>query len=201
MSKDASFYYKKIPYLDELILVCDNMERGYWSSEEADCLLAGILDYWDALKKKMSLSLIRSVAKDEYSYRAQRMLQCMAAVVRNAGTVSSECGEKLQRMIAEMQTLDLSTKELEVELGDSEELARQIILEMRSSDRQLTVGALIAAFHYIVAHSDQVYAQKMLDEILNLLCYCKMPGLISAAWTLHNLFYVKCPILDEENLR
>ena len=72
---------------------------------------------------------------------------------------------------------------------------------MRSSDRQLTVGALIAAFHYIVAHSDQVYAQKMLDEILNLLCYCKMPGLISAAWTLHNLFYVKCPILDEENLR
>lgn len=71
MSKDASFHYKKIPYLDELILVCDNMERGYWSSEEADCLLAGILDCWDALKKKMSLSLIGSVAKDEYSYRAQ----------------------------------------------------------------------------------------------------------------------------------
>ena len=104
-------------------------------------------------------------------------------------------------MIVEMQTLDLSTKELEVELGDSEELARQIILEMRSSDRQLTVGALIAAFHYIVAHPDQVYAQKMLDEILNLLCYCKMSGLISAAWTLHNLFYVKCPILHEKNLR
>lgn len=192
---------QELPYLDELILVCDNMERGYWSSEEADCLLTGIRDYWDILKTKMSLSLIGSVARDEYNYRAQRMLQCMAAVVRNAGTVSSECGEKLQRMIVEMQTLDLSTKELEVELGDSEELARQIILEMRSSDRQLTVGALIAAFHYIVAHSDQVYAQKMLDEILNLLCYCKMPGLISAAWTLHNLFYVKCPILDEENLR
>ena len=30
---------QKIPYLDELILVCDNMEREYWSSEEADCLL------------------------------------------------------------------------------------------------------------------------------------------------------------------
>lgn len=192
---------QEIPYLDELILVCDNMERGYWSSEEADCLLTGIQDYWDILKTKMSLSLIGSVARDEYNYRAQRMLQCMAAVVRNAGTVPSECGENLQRMIAEMQTLDLSTKELEVELGDSEDLVRQIILEMRSSDRQLTVGALIAAFHYIVAHPDQVYAQKMLDEILNLLCYCKMPGLISAAWTLHNLFYVKCPILHEENLR
>lgn len=48
--------------------------------------------------------------------------------------------------------------------------------------------------------SERIKAQ-MLDEILNLLCYCKMPGLISAAWTLHNLFYVKCSILDEENLR
>ena len=91
---------QELPYLDELILVCDNMERGYWSSEETDCLLIGIRDYWDILKTKMSLSLIESVARDEYNYRAQRMLQCMAAVVRNAGTVSSECGEKLQRMIA-----------------------------------------------------------------------------------------------------
>lgn len=97
--------------------------------------------------------------------------------------------------------LGLSTKELEIELGDREELERQIIMEMRSADRQLTVGALMASFHYIMAHPDQPYAQKMLDEILNLLCYCKRPGLVSAAWTLHNLFYAKCPILYSENLR
>lgn len=190
----------KIPYLDELILVCDNMNAGYWSGEEADRLLAGILDYWDILKTKMSRSMSDSVIWDEYSYRARRMLQCMAAIVRNTGSVSEERSESLRRMIAEMQALELSTKELEVELGDSEKLAKQMIVEMRSADRQLTIGALMAAFHYMMAHPEQAYAQKLLDEILNLLSYGKMPGLISAAWVLHNLFYAGCPILHGENL-
>ena len=192
---------RKIPYLDELILVCDNMERGYWQVEEADRLLGGIQDYWNVLKMKMEPDRRDTVTWSEYSYRAQRMVQCMAAIVRNAGTVSSVCGEALQRMIVELQTLGLSTKELEIELGDREELATQILMEMRSAERQLTVGALMASFHYIMAHPDQVSAQKMLDEILNLLCYCKRPGVISAAWTLHNLFYAKCSILYGENLR
>lgn len=198
--RGCSLSLQKIPYLDELILVCDNMNAGYWSGEEADRLLAGILDYWDILKTKMSRSMSDSVIWDEYSYRARRMLQCMAAIVRNTGSVSEERSESLRRMIAEMQALELSTKELEVELGDSEKLAKQMIVEMRSADRQLTIGALMAAFHYMMAHPEQAYAQKLLDEILNLLSYGKMPGLISAAWVLHNLFYAGCPILHGENL-
>ena len=42
------------------------MERGYWSSEEADYLLAGIQDYWDILKTKISLLIADGVAWDEY---------------------------------------------------------------------------------------------------------------------------------------
>lgn len=108
------------------------------------------------------------------------------------GSVSEERSESLRRMMAEMQALELSTKELEVELGDSEELAKQMIVEMRSADRQLTVGALMAAFHYMMVHPEQAYVQKLLDEILNLLSYGKIPGMISAAWVLHNLFYAGC---------
>ena len=32
--RGCSLSLQKIPYLDELILVCDNMNAGYWSGEE-----------------------------------------------------------------------------------------------------------------------------------------------------------------------
>ena len=40
----------------------------------------------------------------------------------------------------------------------------------------------------------------MLDELFNVIRYCKMPGLSSALFTIQNLLYIKSSIMSEDNL-
>lgn len=109
--------------------------------------------------------------------------------------------DALNELVAEMQVYAISTRELEIEFSSSELVANQILAEMQSADKNLTVGAMTAAYHCILAHPDSAYAQKLLDEMLNILCYCKRPGVIAAAWNVHNLLYAKCEIMQGENLK
>lgn len=86
---------------------------------------------------------------------------------------------------------------MEIEFSSSELVANQILAEMQSADKNLTIGAMTE----VLAHPDSAYAQKLLDEMLNILRYCKHPGVIAAAWNVHNLLYAKCEIMQEENLK
>ena len=80
-------------------------------------------------------------------------------------------------------------------------VANQILAEMQSADKNLTVSAMTEVYHCILAHPDSACAQKLLDEMLNILRYCKRSGVIAAAWNVHNLLYAKCEIMQEENLK
>lgn len=190
-----------IPYLDELILVCDNMEPGYWSEAEADQLMEGIQNYWNTLREKLAAVSDDAFVWDEYCFRARRMVNAIAAIVRNVGILSDARIDALKELVAEMQVYAISTRELEIQFPNSEWVANQILAEMRSANKNLTVGAMTAAYHCILAHPDSAYAQKLLDEMLNILRYCKHPGVIAAAWNVHNLLYAKCEIMQEENLK
>lgn len=189
-----------IPYLDELILLCDNMESGYWSLEEANRLLDNIVNYWAILKVKWEKVREDSFVWDEYRDRARKMVQCAAAITRNVGKLQGNGVESLQQMIDEMQQFRVSTKELEVQMQADEELPIQIANQMQAAERELAVGAIKAAFEFIMAHPDTADAQMLLEEIMRLICYRKMPGMVSAVWVIHNLIYMQCPIMNETNL-
>ncbi|MGN0355171.1 MAG: hypothetical protein ACI4EI_08870 [Muricoprocola sp.] len=192
----------EIPYLDELILVCRNMENGYWSTEEVDILVGYIIEYWDILQKKLEDPEINGFEESELCRRAQKMERAAAALCRNAGEVSKKTVEKLIAMMHAMQTYEISTRELGVQMEEDEDLIESICEEMNCLARETAVGAIVASEKYIMAHPDASSSQALFEELIRLLKYRKMPGLISAVCVLHNLAYVQCPIiLQEKNLK
>lgn len=191
-----------IPYLDELTSLCENVERDYWKRDEVDCILDSILDYWDILYAKVTGQPFQDTVWDEYRYRVQKMLGGIAAVCGNVSSgVDQGRLDKLKRMLEQIDHLGhgISTKEAELVLGIKSDILMEIQAELCSADSGLTVGALKAAFLYITNHPDTTEAQGLLDDIFALLRYRKRPGLLSAVWTLHNLVYRECPIMQGKN--
>lgn len=192
----------EIPYLDELIALCQNVEPDYWNQEEVGYILDTILDYWGILQSKVCGKRMYSDIWSEYHCRAQKMVRGAAAVCRNlTASVGAEWIEKLGVMTEEMRKLGhgVSTRELDLVLGLDVEILTSIREEMRSFDEGLAVGALLAAFQYIRKNPEEPKAQDLLDAILDMLRYRKTPGLISALWVIHNLVYEECPIMKEQN--
>lgn len=189
-----------IPYLDELIVLCDHMESGYWSVDETEQLLYSIQGYWKILAGKLENARRDSVMWDEFTSRAWRMVQCMAALVKNSGNLSATKKNELHQMINEMQKFDISTKPLEILLEDGEKLQDRLVQDMRSANNELVAGALFAAFQHMQAHPDETSSQMLLDEVLNIFRYRKNPGVLSAAWTVHNLLYAKNSLMQGRNL-
>lgn len=192
----------EIPYLDELISLCQNVEEGYWKPEEAEKILENILDYWDILQVKVNSTTEHSRSWSEYRRRAQKMVRGAAAVCGNLTTaIGSEVTGKLMQMTEEMRQIGhgVSTKELELMLGADADTLAGIREELRSGEPSLAVGALLAAYQYIRKNPKEVEAQEMLDDVLQILRYRKMPGLVSAVWIFQNLVYEECPILNEQN--
>lgn len=192
----------EIPYLDELIALCMNVQADYWRYDEANYLLDMICEYWTILFEKVEGHVLRCALWDEYRSRAQKMIRGAAAVCEN---ISSPIGEAqknaLIQMIYQMKKIGhgVSTRELELVIRTDQEILKEIRKELCSADEGLTVGALRAAFLYIKTHADTAEAQEMLDAIFELLRYRKMPGLLSAIWILHNLVYENCPIMMGRN--
>lgn len=190
-----------IPYLQELTLLCDNSEPGYWSVDEAEILLSNIQNYWEILKDIWSNNILYETRSDEYRMRAIRMVETVAAILRNVDHVSDERVNELMLMVQEMKTFNISTRVIEIEISKEDDLILKIINDMRSMDNSITVGAYIAACEYIKAHPDDIRnAQALLDELFNVIRYCKMPGLSSALFTIQNLLYIKSSIMSEDNL-
>lgn len=190
-----------IPYLQELTLLCDKSETGYWSVEEADALLNNIQNYWMNLRKIWNRNNKYKIGIDEYSMRAKRMVETVAAILRNVGQVSLECEEKIRTMVLEMKELGISTKEIEIQISKDSFLILQIILDMRSMDDSVAIGAIKAAYEYIKSHPDySEESQALLDELFNIIRYCKTPGLLSALYIIHNLVYINSPIMNEVNI-
>jgi hypothetical protein len=92
-------------------------------------------------------------------------------------------------MIEKMQAYKISTKTLEVVIADDNFLYERILEEMLSPDHKLAIGALKAAYEYIISHTNSPESQKLVDGVICILQYRKQPGLESAIWLLHNLVY------------
>ena len=73
----------EIPYLDELIVLCRNVEPDYWKPEEVARILDTILDYWSILQSKVCGNSLYFDIWNEYRGRAQKMIQGVAAVCGN----------------------------------------------------------------------------------------------------------------------
>lgn len=189
----------KIPYLDELVLVCENMEQGYWSQKETEQLLQDMQAYWCILRGKLEQVRPESFAADEFRNRAQKIEQTAAALCRNTGMISTLVSEQLQSMLQEMCAYNISIKELEIQIANSDALAASVCEEMQSSEKELTIGAQTAAYQYIMAHPTAEEAQVLLNEFLNILRYRKTPGLVSAIYFLHNLVYADCQIIRQRD--
>ena len=187
----------KIPYLDELVLVCENMEPGYWSQKETEQLLQDMQAYWCILRGKLEQVRPESFAADEFRNRAQKIEKTAAALCRNTGMISTLVSEQLQSMLQEMCVYNISIKELEIQIANSDALAASVCEEMQSSEKELTIGAQTAAYQYIMAHPTAEEAQVLLSEFLNILRYRKTPGLVSAIYFLHNLVYADCQIIRQ----
>ena len=71
---------------------------------------------------------------------------------------------------------------------------------MMSSDDGQSVDAIVGAYHFIVAHPQEKRSQKLLNEMMRILRYRKMPGLVSAVFIFQNLLYEKSPIMQKKNL-
>ena len=189
----------KIPYLDELVLVCENMEPGYWSQKETEQLLQDMQAYWCILRGKLEQVRPESFAADEFRNRAQKIEKTAAALCRNTGMISTLVSEQLQSMLQEMCAYNISIKELEIQIANSDALAASVCEEMQSSEKELTIGAQTAAYQYIMAHPTAEEAQVLLNEFLNILRYRKTPGLVSAIYFLHNLVYADCQIIRQRD--
>lgn len=189
----------KIPYLDELVLVCENMEPGYWSQKETEQLLQDMQAYWCILRGKLEQVRPESFAADEFRNRAQKIEKTAAALCRNTGMISTLVSEQLQSMLQEMCVYNISIKELEIQIANSDALAASVCEEMQSSEKELTIGAQTAAYQYIMAHPTAEEAQVLLSEFLNILRYRKTPGLVSAIYFLHNLVYADCQIIRQRD--
>ena len=189
----------KIPYLDELVLVCENMEPGYWSQKETEQLLQDMQAYWCILRGKLEQVRPESFAADEFRNRAQKIEKTAAALCRNTGMISTLVSEQLQSMLQEMCVYNISIKELEIQIANSDALAASVCEEMQSSEKELTIGAQTAAYQYIMAHPTAEEAQVLLNEFLNILRYRKTPGLVSAIYFLHNLVYADCQIIRQRD--
>lgn len=189
----------KIPYLDELVLVCENMEPGYWSQKETEQLLQDMQAYWCILRGKLEQVCSESFAADEFRNRAQKIEQTAAALCRNTGMISTLVSEQLQSMLQEMCAYNISIKELEIQIANSDTLIASICKEMHSYEKELTIGAQTAAYQYIMAHPTAEEAQVLLNEFLNILRYRKTPGLVSAIYFLHNLVYADCQIIRQRD--
>lgn len=189
----------KIPYLDELVLVCENMEPGYWSQKETEQLLQDMQAYWCILRGKLEQVRPESFAADEFRNRAQKIEQTAAALCRNTGMISTLVSEQLQSMLQEMCAYNISIKELEIQIANSDALAASVCEEMQSSEKEFTIGAQTAAYQYIMAHPTAEEAQVLLNEFLNILRYRKTPGLVSAIYFLHNLVYADCQIIRQRD--
>lgn len=189
----------KIPYLDELVLVCENMEPGYWSQKETEQLLQDMQAYWCILRGKLEQVRPESFAADEFRNRAQKIEQTAAALCRNTGMISTLVSEQLQSMLQEMCAYNISIKELEIQIANSDALAASVCEEMQSSEKEFTIGAQTAAYQYIMAHPTAEEAQVLLNEFLNILRYRKTPGLVSAIYFLHNLVYADCQIIGQRD--
>lgn len=191
----------EVAYLDELILLCQNMDRNYWSMEEAETLLQNILEDCETLKEKWMHASENGFMKEEYRQRLGKMVRAMAAVCRNVTAPLEEAlNSRLNKMVEELQPLGISTKELEVQITNDSALVDRIIEEMRSPDSGLTAGALSAAYVYMEKHPLHPEARRLFDELLAILRYRKNPGLVSAVWVLHNLAYMKSAVLCSENM-
>ena len=189
----------KIPYLDELVLVCENMEPGYWSQKETEQLLQDMQAYWCILRGKLEQVRPESFAADEFRNRAQKIEKTAAALCRNTGMISTLVSEQLQSMLQEMCAYNISIKELEIQIANSDALAASVCEEMQSFEKELTIGAQTAAYQYIMAHPTAEEAQVLLNEFLNILRYRKTPGLVSAIYFLHNLVYADCQIIRQRD--
>lgn len=187
------------PYLDEMILLCDNGKRDYWTTLEVGLFLQEILTYWDYLKLRLEMKQSGGFVRDEYLRRARKMVRAATAICRNS-QVSQECKEKLQQMIEEMQQRDISTRELEVQIVQEESLIDGICEQMLSPDNEKSVDAMLGAYYFMLAHPQEQQAQYLFEQLLNLLKYRKVPGLVSAVFVLQNLAYEKCSIMQGTNL-
>lgn len=197
----CNFTMGDIPYLDELILLCENVKKDYWSEEEAGDILKNITEYWKILKKKYEVCTADNQIQHEYGKRAKKMIEAAAGICQNiSANLDMECKSELNQMIQEMQQYGISTKELEIQVSEDGLLLQQIKNEMCSVDDKLAVGALSAAYSYIRKHAKKQGSQELFDEMIKILRYHKQPGLISAVWLFHNLAYIQNPILDSENL-
>ena len=184
-----------IPYLDELIRVCNNIEHGYWNQQETEQFLQDIQEYWGFLRENLKGLRPDSFQAEEYRDRAQKIEKAAAALCRNTGAVSNNVAEQLQIMLQEMNRYKISIKELEILIVNDDTLVESICKEMRSCEKELVIGAQTAAYQYILAYPQEAQAQMLLDEFLNLLHYRKTPGLVSAIFSLHNLVYADCSIM------
>ena len=192
----------EIPYLDELIWLCQNVEKDYWKREEAEQILETILDYWGILKERVSGETEYSRIWTEYRGRAQKMVRGASEVYGNLTTnTSAEMMKRLKKMTGEIREVGhgVSTKELELMLGADCETLAGVREDLRSGESTLVIGALLAAFQYILSNPEKMEAQEMFEDILQIFRYRKMPELASALWMLHNMVYEECPILNESN--
>ena len=190
----------EVPYLDELILLCDNVNKNYWTKKETKQLVKEIVDYWSVLKKKLEEQKHRAWTQEEYLNRARKMKRAAAAICRNS-EISKESRKELQQMITEMQRWDISTKELEVQVAEEDALIEQICDQMLSSDDGHSVDAIVGAYQYIKSHPQEKRSQKLLDKLMKIMCYRKTPGLVAAVNIMHNLLYCNCPIMQKKNLK
>ena len=126
-----------------------------------------------------------SFAADEFRNRAQKIEKTAAALCRNTGMISTLVSEQLQSMLQEMCAYNISIKELEIQIANSDALAASVCEEMQSSEKELTIGAQTAAYQYIMAHPTAEEAQVLLNEFLNILRYRKTPG-----WCLRYTFFI-----------
>lgn len=162
-------------------------------------LVQEIVDYWNVLRDKLEDQKHRAWAQEEYLNRARKMKRTAAAICRNSET-SKESRKELRRMVKEMQQWKISTKELEVQVTEEDALTERICDQMLSSDDGQSVDAIVGAYHFIVAHPQEKRSQKLLNEMMRILRYRKMPGLVSAVYIFHNLLYGKCKIMQKKNL-
>ena len=82
-----------------------------------------------------------SFAADEFRNRAQKIEKTAAALCRNTGMISTLVSEQLQSMLQEMCAYNISIKELEIQIANSDALAASVCEEMQSSEEELTIGA------------------------------------------------------------